>query len=144
MNLFSDVCSHLPVSNLSIQYSHSQPYSHPTSPAPPANQSYIHQWTVGAVYYSAIVLAEAFGKTNTSQTIDLFANGNNPLTPAYAIYEQGQLSKVALINYMDDNQTGTNDLQVTVQLSSGLPQSVQVKYVVFFFWGWLDEFLIFF
>jgi len=34
-----------------------------------------------------------------------------------------------LINYMDDNQTGTNDLQVTVQLSSGLPQSVQVKYL---------------
>ena len=39
---------------------------------------------------------------------------------------------------MDDNQAGTNDLQVTIQVSSGVPQSVQVKYVVcFFFFGWM-------
>ena len=80
-------------------------------------------------------MAEAFGKTNTSQIVDLAANGNNTLTPAYAIYEQGALSKVAIINFMDDNQTGTNALQVTIQGSSGMPQSVQVKYVVVaFFW----------
>jgi len=30
---------------------------------------------------------------------------------------------------MDDNRTGTNDLQVTIQVSSGVPQSVQVKYL---------------
>ena len=77
-------------------------------------------------------MAEAFGTTNTSQIIDLQANGNNELTPAYAIYEQGALSKVALINFMDDNQTGTSDLQVTIQVSSGAPQSVQVKYVFFY------------
>ena len=35
----------------------------------------------------------------------------NDLTPAYAIYEQGALSKVAMIDFMHDNQTGTNDLQ---------------------------------
>ena len=87
-----------------------------------------------------------FGKTNTSQIVDLGANGNNSLTPAYAIYEQGVLSKVALFNYMDDNGTGTNALQVTIQLSSGVPQSVQVKYVFFlrfflFFWvvGWFVD-----
>ena len=70
--------------------------------------------------------------TNTSQIIDLGANANNDLTPAYAIYEQSILSKVALINFMDDseNSTATNDLQVTVQVPSGVPQSVQVKYVV--------------
>ena len=70
------------------------------------------------------------------------ANGNNELTPAYAIYEQGGLSKVALINFMDDNQTGVNDLQVGIQVSSGVPESVQVKYVVFFFWrvgGWFVD-----
>jgi hypothetical protein len=90
-------------------------------------------------------LAEAFGKTNTSQIIDLGANENNPLTPAYAIYEQGGLSKVALINYMDDNRTGTNDLQVTVQVSSGVPQSVQVKYVSFFLVvGWLVDLLYYY
>ena len=62
------------------------------------------------------------------------------LTPAYAIYEQGALSKVAIINYMDDNQTGTNDLQVTIQLSSGVPQTVQVKYVLFCFVLFLSGF----
>ena len=79
------------------------------------------------------MLAETFGKSNTSQIIDLGANGNNQLTPAYAIYEQGVLSKVALINYMDDNRTGVNELQVAVQVGSGgvgvVPQSVQVKYL---------------
>ena len=66
------------------------------------------------------------------------------MTPGYAIYEEGVLSKVALINYMDDNGTGTNALQVTIQLSSGVPQSVQVKYVYFFtflgffFWRLVD------
>jgi hypothetical protein len=75
----------------------------------------------------------------------LDANGNNDLTPAYAIYEQGLLSKVALINFMDDNQTGTNNLQVTIQVPSGAPQSVQVKYVIktkkdLFLWlvRWVD------
>ena len=137
LTFFLDVvCSQLPVSIFSDP---SHQYSHPSPPpAPPANQSLLHQWTVGAVYYSAIVLAEAFGKTNTSQIIDLGANGNNQLTPAYAIYEQGALSKVALINYMDDNRTGTNDLQVTIQVSSGLPQSVQVKYVFLFVFWCLD------
>jgi hypothetical protein len=135
---FSVVCSHLPVSILNHP-NPSQQYSHPSFPAPPGNQSSFHQWTVGAVYYSAIVLAEAFGTTNTSQIIDLKANGNNNLTPAYAIYEQGALSKVALINYMDDNQTGTNDLQVTIQVPSGVPQSVQVKYVFVFFWWWMVD-----
>ena len=55
----------------------------------------------------AFVLAEASGTTNTSQIID----GNNDLTPAYTIYEQGALSRVATIDFMHDNQTGTNDLQ---------------------------------
>ena len=93
--------------------------------APPRNG---YQWTVGAIYYSAIVLAEAFGKTNTSRIIDLEANGGNVLTPAYAIYERNTLSKIALINYMDDGQTGKNDLSVTVQVPRGVSR-VQVKYV---------------
>jgi hypothetical protein len=97
--------------------------------APPGNQSAYHQWSVGAIYYSAIVMAEAFGTSNTSQIVDLGANAESDLTPAYAIYEKGSLSKVALINFMDDNQTGTHDLQVTLEVTSGVPQSVQVKYL---------------
>jgi hypothetical protein len=41
---------------------------------------------------------------------------SNNFTPAYAIYEQDTLSKVALINFMDDNQKGANDLEVTIRL----------------------------
>ena len=90
-------------------------------------------------------MAEAFGKTNTSQIIDLEANGNSDLTPCYAIYELGKLSKVAIVNYMDDNQTGTNDLQVTLQVSTGVPQTVQVKYVIclFFLVGWIVNLFFF-
>ena len=145
------VCSHLPVIIFNHPINSVPPiililfFSFFFFPAPPGNQSSFHQWTVGAVYYSAIVLAEAFGTTNTSQIIDLQANGNNALTPVYAIYEQGALSKVAIINYMDDNQSGTNDLQVTIQVSSGVPQTMQVKYVVLFFFGWwFVRWLIFF
>ena len=140
MTLFFLVCSHLQVSILNHQ-NFSQQYSHPYFPAPPNNQSSFHQWTVGPIYYSAIVLAEAFGTTNTSQVIDLKANGKNPLTPAYAIYERNTLSKVVLINFMDDKQKGTNELQVTIQLPNGAPQSVQVKYVKPpppFFWSLVD------
>ena len=49
---------------------------------------------------------------------------------------------------MDDNQKGTNDLQVVIQLPDGAPQSVQVKYVEKknpSFGGWLiDLFFVFF
>ena len=70
--------------------------------------------------------------TNTSQIIDLGANAQNNFTPAYAIYEQGHLSKVALINFMDDSQTPTaaNNLQVTLQVPNGAVPSVEVKYVI--------------
>ena len=47
-------------------------------------------------------LSRRFGTTITSQFID----ANNDLTPAYAIYERGILSKVAMIDFMDNNQTG--------------------------------------
>ena len=85
-------------------------------------------------------MGEAFGTSNASQIVDLGANGKNDLTPAYAIYELGVLSKVAIINFMDDNQTGKNSLRVAIQLPGGAPQNVQVKYVekktffLYFFW----------
>ena len=59
------------------------------------NQSSSHQWTAGAVYYSGIRLSRN-GTTNTSQIID----GNNDLTSAYAILEQGALSEVATIDFI--------------------------------------------
>jgi hypothetical protein len=99
--------------------------------APPSNQTEFNEWTLGPVYYSALVIAEAFGKTNTSQIIDLRANENNQNTPGYAIFERGQLSKVALFNYIDD-PSGANDLNVALTVNGGVPASVNVKYVFLF------------
>ncbi|KAF8995400.1 glycoside hydrolase family 79 protein [Cyathus striatus] len=97
--------------------------------APPTNQSSFHEWTVGAVYYSALVLAEAFGKSNTSRIIDVQANGDNYLTPAYAIYENDVFSKMALFNYVDDD-SGASDRVVSIAVpGAGVPESVRVKYL---------------
>ncbi|PPR01293.1 hypothetical protein CVT24_006368 [Panaeolus cyanescens] len=98
--------------------------------SPPTNQSAYNQWTVGAVYYSTLVLAEAFGKTNMSRIVDLRANFDSPYTPAYAIYENDALSKVALFNYMDDLGTGSHTINVAVTVPEGIPaSSVRVKYL---------------
>ncbi|KDR78213.1 hypothetical protein GALMADRAFT_94783 [Galerina marginata CBS 339.88] len=96
--------------------------------APPTNQTTFNQWSAGAVYYAAIVLAEAFGKGNTSRIIDLWGNAGSVYTPSYAIYENNALSKVALFNYLDD-KTGASDLRVTITVPAGVPSTVRVKYL---------------
>jgi len=97
--------------------------------SPPTNQTAFNQWTVGGVYYSAIILAEALGTSNTSQVMDLNPNGGNEYTPAYAIYEYGALSKVAVFNYLDD-PSGANDLSITLAVQGGsLGNTVKVKYL---------------
>ncbi|KAG8689837.1 hypothetical protein FRC11_000282 [Ceratobasidium sp. 423] len=75
---------------------------------PPTNQSTFHQSTTSAIYYAALVTAEAFGLTGNSQIVDLFMNGNNDYTPGYAIYENGNPSKVVLFNHITD-AGGAND-----------------------------------
>ncbi|GLB45268.1 putative glycosyl hydrolase family 79 C-terminal beta domain [Lyophyllum shimeji] len=95
--------------------------------APPTNQTTFNQWTVGAVYYSVLVVAEVFGKSNVSQIVDTSNNG--PLTPSYAIYDNGALSKVALLNFMND-PSGAHDITATITVNGGqVPQEVHVKYL---------------
>jgi hypothetical protein len=96
--------------------------------SPPTNETSYNQWTVGAIYYATLIIAEALGKTNTSQVIDLASNNGNIYTPSYAIYENGALSKVAIFNYIDD-QTGASDSQVTLTIPTGVPATIQVKYL---------------
>jgi len=96
--------------------------------APPTNQSAFHQWTVGPIYYASLIVAEAFGPSNASQIIDLQANGGNTYTPAYAIYQDGALAKVALFNYVTD-PTNATAYTATLSISGGAPASVQVKYL---------------
>ncbi|KAI9454225.1 hypothetical protein BJY52DRAFT_765579 [Lactarius psammicola] len=107
-------------------------YYNPFTP-PPTNQSTFHQWTVGPVYYSALVMAEAMGPHNTSQVVDLTSDINIPI---YAIYENGAPTKVALFNFITD-PTGASTYTATISIGGGstgqnnaTPSQVQVKYLL--------------
>lgn len=83
--------------------------------------------------YSILVVSEALGSTNNSRVIDLFTNDGNVFTPGYAIYENDQLARVLLINYMTD-ASGANDYTATISVGGGdtgtpnaVPAQVKVK-----------------
>ena len=104
--------------------------------SPPAAQAAYLQWTVGAVFYASLVLAESFGKSGTSRVIGLAANNGNPLTPAYAIWQSGVLSKLALFNYVTD-PSGAAASNVSFAIGGGqtgqppgTPATVKVKYLL--------------
>ena len=82
------------------------------------------------MYYSTLILAEVFGKSEQGRVVDLRANGGSPFTPAYAVYEGSELSKVALFNFMDDvNAPGTADITAQIRVPAGGPREVYVKYL---------------
>lgn len=91
---------------------------------------------IGPIYYAPLILAEALGPTNTAQVVDLNANDGNVYTPAYAIYEQGTLARVALFNYVTDT-SGGHTYTVSIAVGDGgqsgqpdgTPGSVKVKYL---------------
>ncbi|PSR77479.1 hypothetical protein PHLCEN_2v7910 [Hermanssonia centrifuga] len=96
---------------------------------PPTNQSTTKQWTVGPVFYAAVAVAETLGRSNTSQILDIQANGNNMYTPGYAVYDGGNLDRVALFNYMTD-PSGANDYTASISVTGGdTPAQVSVKSV---------------
>ncbi|KAL1739670.1 glycoside hydrolase family 79 protein [Schizophyllum fasciatum] len=95
--------------------------------APPGSRSAYSEFTLGSVFYSALVLSEALGPSGTAQVLDLQGNGGNIHTPQYAVYEHGALARVALFNYVTDG-SGANDYTATVR-ADGLPGSVRVKYL---------------
>ncbi|KAF8816878.1 hypothetical protein BYT27DRAFT_7127069 [Phlegmacium glaucopus] len=99
---------------------------------PPTNQSTFRAWTIGPIYYSSLVMAEVLGSSNTTQILDLLPNNANIFTPAYAIYDGGNLARVLLFNYVSD-ASGASDLSVQLNLNgvggSGGVTQVQVKYL---------------
>ena len=116
--------------------------------APPTNQSAFHQWTIGPIvsstfgrsnissylslayqYYAALVIAETFRSSGSSQILNLNANNGNIFTPGYAIYEDGFLSKLALFNFMMD-PLGNNDYTAMILIRPAtIPAQVKVKYL---------------
>ncbi|KAJ6627351.1 glycoside hydrolase family 79 protein [Mycena sp. CBHHK59/15] len=110
-------------------------YYNPFTP-PPTNQSTYHSWTIGPVYYSALIVAEAFGKSNQSRIIDLAMNNNSIYTPGYAIYDADLLARLALFNFITD-PTGASDYTLTFSVDGGhtgprykTPSQVKVKYLI--------------
>ncbi|KAF8838073.1 glycoside hydrolase family 79 protein [Paxillus ammoniavirescens] len=102
-------------------------YYNPFTP-PVTNQSTFHQWTIGPIYYSALFIAEALGPSNQSQVLDLQMNGGNEYTPGYAIYENGQPTRLALINFVND-ASGASDYTVSISIAGATPAQVKVKYL---------------
>ncbi|KAF8671099.1 Glycosyl hydrolase family 79 C-terminal beta domain [Rhizoctonia solani] len=108
-------------------------YYNPFTP-PPTNQSTFRQWTTGSVYYSTLIIAELFGKSGKSRIMDLNPNNGENLTPGYVVYEDGQPTRMLLINYVDD-PSGGHDIWVRIQVGGGetqqppaSPAQVRVKY----------------
>ncbi|KAH7338555.1 hypothetical protein B0J17DRAFT_571082 [Rhizoctonia solani] len=108
-------------------------YYNPFTP-PPTNQSTFRQWTTGSVYYTTLIVAELFGKSGKSRIMDLNANNGENLTPGYVVYEDGQPTRVLLINYVDD-PSGGHDIMARIQIGGGetgqpaaSPPEVRVKY----------------
>jgi len=79
---------------------------------PPTNISHTKEWTTGSVYYATLLVAEAFGKTNQSQIVDM-SNSTDIYHPAYAIYENGAPTRMVLFNYVND-PSGANTYTVTM------------------------------
>ncbi|KAJ7168530.1 hypothetical protein C8R46DRAFT_1267699 [Mycena filopes] len=100
-------------------------YYNPFTP-PPTNQSGYHSWTIGPIYYSALIVAEVFGKSNKSRIIDLEMNNGSIFTPGYAIWDNDVLSRLALINYITD-PSGQSDYTATFSFDSKPPAQVEVK-----------------
>lgn len=59
-------------------------------------------------------------------------------TPAYAVYEGGNLARVALFNYMTD-PSGANTYTATISIPNGAPSQVKVKWVVSSLWDCPDD-----
>ncbi|KAJ6556440.1 glycoside hydrolase family 79 protein [Mycena capillaripes] len=98
--------------------------------SPPTNQSTFHQWSVGPLYYSALVMAEAMGPSNKTQILDLPIPNISPFTPIYGIYENGTPVRIAIFNYVDD-PSGANTVHAVISMSgASMPKSVKVKYLL--------------
>ncbi|KIM79709.1 glycoside hydrolase family 79 protein [Piloderma croceum F 1598] len=134
-----DYALQLAYSNFSIAMFHSSGQNvsyQPFTPAPTA-QSFFHQWTIGPIYYAALIAAEVISSSNNAQVIDLLPNNASPSSPAYAIYENGNMVRVALFNYLSDDPTGNSAYTATISVGGSAtgeqnetPASVKVKYLL--------------
>ncbi|KAJ3727373.1 hypothetical protein DFJ43DRAFT_1001722 [Lentinula guzmanii] len=103
--------------------------------SPPTNQSSYKEWTVGPVFYSSLVIAEALGPSNQSQVLEIGAENQSTYTPNYVIYENGQPVRMVLINFLSDS-SGNSNYTANIAIGGGqtgqsntTPSQVKVKYL---------------
>ncbi|KAJ7861061.1 glycoside hydrolase family 79 protein [Mycena leptocephala] len=97
---------------------------------PPTNESTFHQWTVGALYYSALVMAEAIGPQTRHRCLIMGWRTSLLLPPSTVrIYENGVPVRVGIFNYVDD-PSGANTVHAVISIAGAtMPASVRVKYL---------------
>ncbi|KAJ7850993.1 hypothetical protein B0H13DRAFT_2360413 [Mycena leptocephala] len=99
------------------------------STSPPTNESTFHQWTVDALHYSALVMAEAIGPPNETQVLNHGVADLTSFTPIYGIYENGVPVRVAIFNYVHD-PSGANTVRAVISIAgASMPASVRLKYL---------------
>ena len=91
----------------------------PPLPNPPRSTSFGVQLQTGAIPGISIPHEGSF-------ILDLQTNSDNEFTPGYAIYENGQPTRVALINFVDDN-SGASDYTASISVGGTAPSQVRVK-----------------
>ena len=80
------------------------------------------------MYYSALLVAEALGPTNTSQVVDYYRDRDNDHHPVYLIYENGVPARVVLFNYLSD-ANGGGDYTATISIDNAALDHVYVRYL---------------
>ncbi|OCH92578.1 glycoside hydrolase family 79 protein [Obba rivulosa] len=102
---------------------------------PPTKMSFFEQWTVGPIFYSTLVVAEALGMSGASRVADLALNNGNIYTPGYGVWEDDQLARLVLLNFITDS-SGASDYNVSFTLggpqfgeTSQVPPNITVKYL---------------
>jgi hypothetical protein len=112
--------------------------------------SRIYEWTTGSVYYSTLLVAELFGKSENSRIVDITHTSSIPVNtqtitnedgstydttssedmyhPTYLVYDGETPARAALFNFISD-PSGASDAQVTLNFNNtAAPSQVSVRY----------------
>lgn len=112
--------------------------------------SRVYEWTTGSVYYSTLLVAELFGRSETSRIVDITHTSSIPINvqtntnedgstydvtssddmyhPTYLIYDGETPTRAALFNFISD-PSGASDAQVTLNFNgTSAPGQVFVRY----------------
>ncbi|GJJ14346.1 hypothetical protein Clacol_008610 [Clathrus columnatus] len=109
-------------------------YYNSFTPPPVSAAKRGRKWTVGSMYYSALIVAEALGSSGNARVADLRLNGGSDTTPGYVIYEGDVPSRMVLFNYVTD-PSGANNYTAQISVDgqavgkpNGTPPQIMARY----------------